>query len=472
MSNRLLLGIFWSVIEVAVKRLLDLGVKLILMRLLFPEDFGIVGMATVFTAFFQVLGEAGTEAVIIQKKELTTTHINTLFWSNLLWSLFLYIVVAGLLTPFIASFNRQPVLTTVIPVLSLSLITGALNVIQKAQLMRKMAFKKIAFVQNLSTLTAGVIALMVAHWGGGIWAIVIYTVVAGLVSIPLFWMQIGWMPKIEYNTVYLKDMLTFFTYTMITQAIINIVSNTDSFLIGSFMGAAALGIYSLAFMMTVLVKAQITSMVNRVMFPFYSREQEDISTLKNYYIRLVKFYALVVYPVMLTLILFGEKLINFMFGTKWQEAALPLKILAFGVLISVLTDSYNGLFRSTGKAKQEMRIQTVLSVLIYLPCTLIGFYCNGYIGVAYGTVIAAFINAVITQLLLSRYFGISFVEIFRSLRPALFSSVLASSVVVLLKRYDMDVSILVVCFLIVFLSSYSFMLKKDFKLLKRKLLNN
>lgn len=472
-GNNLLSGIFWSVVEVVIKRVLDLIIKLILARLLFPEDFGIIGMATVFISFIQVLNEAGMGAALIQKKEedLTPTHLNTVFWANLVWSIFLYTVILLFVTPFIVKFYNQPILGKIVPILSLSLLTSALNVVHKAQLMKELSFKKIAFVNNISTLIAGIAALIFAYLGVGIWALVINTVLAYFVSVPLFFYQTRWLPKFEFQGLYLKEILSFGVFTTITQLIINVVSNADYLLIGKYVSASAVGFYSLAFMMTSLVKGQVTSMLNRVMYPFYSKIQDNIELLKSYYIRLIKYYAIILYPIMLMLIVFGNDIIILLYGDKWHDVVLPMRILALTMLISVLTNGYNLLFRSIGKPKLEMQIQMILSIIVYLPCIVVGLYFNGYIGIAWGTVVSTAINFLIAQILLKKHFSLSVIELYKSLYPIFLTSMLAGGISYILLIYSsINTFVIILIFALIYLIMYVLTLKEEVKFIKSKIL--
>src|SRR5690606_7991214 len=192
----------------------------------------------------------------------------------------------------------------------------------------------------------------------------------------------------------------------------------------------------------------------RVMFPFYSKIQDDIELLKSYYVRLVKYYAIILYPLMLILILFGEEIIRLFYGEKWIDTALPMKILAFGMLISVLTNGYNLLFRTIGKPKIEMQIQMVLSIVIYLPCIIIGLYFYGYIGVAWGTVVSTTINFFIAQFLLIKHFNLSFITLYKSLYPIFLASLLAGVSSYLLLKFNINIYFVLTLFFILFILIY------------------
>lgn len=470
MSKTLVTGILWSVLEVIIKRVLDLIVKLVLARILFPEDFGVVGMATVFISFIQVLNEAGMGAALIQKKEseFSSEHLNTVFWTNLIWSIFLYIIIF-LASPYIADFYNTEILVKVIPILSLTILFSAFNVVHKSQLMRDLKFKKLAFVNNISTLIAGIVALVLAYLDFGIWALILNTILISLISVPLFYYQTKWKPKSKFEYKYLKEILSFGIFTTFTQIIINVVSNADYLLIGKFVTPAAVGVYSLAYMMTSLVKAQVTSMLNRVMFPFYSKIQDDISLLSKYYLQTVKYYAIILFPIMVFIIVLGEEIINIFYGQKWIATVLPMKILAIGMMISVLTNGYNLLFRSIGNAKIELKVQIITSLLIYLPCITIGIYLNGYIGVAWGVVVSTLINFIIAQILLDKHFNLRFKDLYKNILPVFIASFVSLGLGYFLKFLEVHSILIAFLLILIYLIIYFIFYKNEVQMIRKKL---
>ena len=137
-------GLLWSIIEVLIKRLFDLFVKLILARILFPEEFGIVGMAAVFTSFVQVISEMGIGSALIQRKkeDLKDIHFQTAFWFSLVFGIVLYVSIC-FLAPFVSEFYGEPILKQVVPILGLPILISSVNTINKVQLMRELNFFKI-----------------------------------------------------------------------------------------------------------------------------------------------------------------------------------------------------------------------------------------------------------------------------------------------------------------------------------------
>lgn len=428
----------WSVIEVTVKRALDFIVKLILARLLFPEDFGVVGMATVFTSFIQVLNDAGMGPAIIQKKDLTEKHLNTVFWTNIAWSVLLYLVISFVVAPMAADFYEQPVLTTVIPILSISIVTSALNTVHFSQLRRDLNFKRIAVIRNTSSFVAGIIAISMAFLNFGVWALVANSVIAYVITVPLFYNATKWKPSGQWDKKILKEILSFGMFITGSKVIMNVVGNADYLLIGKWAGSVALGAYTLAFMMTNSVSGQVTSMLDTVMFPFYSSIQDDFEKLRKYYLKLIGYYTLILYPIMLTLFLFASELVPLFFGDKWGETIPPLRILALAVMVTVLTTGYNLLFRSTGNPKYEFKIQRITSLCVYLPCLAIGIYFYGIIGAATGTLVARILSFFIHQYVLKKHFRISTGDILRQTYKMIALCLTLAIIVFILRSFKMN----------------------------------
>jgi O-antigen/teichoic acid export membrane protein len=464
-------GLLWSTIEVVIKRVFDFFIKLVLARLLFPEEFGIVGMAAVFTTFIQVVSEMGIGSALIQRKKenLKEIHFQTVFWFGLIWSVVLYALVYFVITPLVASFYQEDILLKVIPILSLPILISPINSINKAQLMRDLNFKKLAVVNNISSILAGVGAIVLAFNNFGIWSLIFNVVVPFFVSVPLLFLATKWIPRFQWDTEAFKEIFNFGIFTFGTAIIINIAANIDYLIIGKLVNAPALGAYTLAFMLTGLVSSQLTSMINRVMFPFYSSIQTDIAKVKGYYLKVVGYYAVLIYPIMLSLIVLAGPILSILFGDKWVDTKVPLRILAVAVLINVLTSSYNLLFRSMGRPKLEMK--TLLFILIFatLPAVAIGGYYYGTRGVAYGILISAIINFFVVMSLLNKYFEITFWSVLKQAGPAIIAFIFTFLLIVPMYVYTSihPIFILVLLF-IVYFAICSFFYKSEIRELFQK----
>ena len=460
-------GLLWSIIEVLIKRLFDLFVKLILARILFPEEFGIVGMAAVFTSFVQVISEMGIGSALIQRKkeDLKDIHFQTAFWFSLVFGIVLYVSIC-FLAPFVSEFYGEPILKQVVPILGLPILISSVNTINKVQLMRELNFKKLAIVNNISSIIAGIGAIILAYNNFGIWALVFNVVVPFFFAVPLLFIATKWRPKPVWEGVAFKEIFSFGIFTFGTAIILNITANIDYLVIGKLISAASLGAYTLAFMLTSMVSTQITSMVNRVMYPFYSAIQTDAAKVKEHYLSVLKYYAVIIYPIMLSLIVLGGPIISIFFGDKWVEAKVPMRILAVAVLINILTSSYNVLFRSIGKPKLEMKILLGILIFATIPAIIVGGYWYGVRGVAYGILFSSIANLLVVLLLLEKHFNISWRDISTAVTPALISFIITFAIISSLYLYTTlhPFLILLILFVCYFICCSVFMTKEIDKL--------
>ncbi|NDK55594.1 lipopolysaccharide biosynthesis protein [Pontibacter fetidus] len=426
LKGKIVSGLFWSTIQLLISRVFAFVIKLILARLLFPDQFGLVGMATVFISFIQILNDLGIGAALVQKKEenLTELHYHTAFWAGIAWSVVIYLLIAFVAAPLAAQFYKQPQLSTIIPVLGLGVLFNPINLVHRAQLTKQMSFKKLAFINNASSIVAGVAAVILALLGAGIWALVFNSVASTIIAVPLYFNATKWLPKFSWDKQAFNDVFSFGVYTMGTEFLTTLMLNFDYLLIGKLLSATALGVYTLAFVLTDTFRTQLTKMINRVMFPVYGQNQDSKSTLKNVYFKVVKYNSICVYPVMVFLIVLGEPFVVNYFGLKWVEAVIPLKILAFSVMIHLLVNSHSTLIRGLGKTNLEMRMQ-FLKAILYLPTIALGIYWYGIIGAASAYVINKVLEVVIAQFYLKKFLGIRFSDVISAISPPLTASVVA-----------------------------------------------
>src|SRR5690606_6899791 len=210
-KKQIISGVFWSSVQLGINQLFSFIVRLVLAKILFPEEFGVVGMATVFIGLVQVLNDLGIGAAIVQKKEesLRETHFHTSFWTGVIWSVFLYIVICLLVAPIASSFYNEPILKSLIPFLSLGILSSPVNLVHKAQLIKAMDFKKMAFIENISNLVSGVIAIVLAFMGAGVWSLAFNSVATIIVAMPLYFNATKWKPRFIWEKSAFKDVFGF-----------------------------------------------------------------------------------------------------------------------------------------------------------------------------------------------------------------------------------------------------------------------
>lgn len=426
-------GVFWTAFETVINKGFDFVIQLFLARLLFPEDYGIVGMAVVFIAFLEVLNDLGLGAALIQKKgeNLTSTHLHTAFWSGLIWSFLIYGIIYFLITPFSVSFYNEPKLALILPVMSISMIITPVNLIHRVLLTRDMNFKKLTFISSTSTILSGSIALTLAFLDYGVWALVAHSLFKVVFAIPLFFRATKYKPSLIWDKNCFKEIFGFGIYTTGTAISNRLAQKMDYLLVGKFVGSVALGYYTFAFLITNILRNQIVNILNKVMYPVYTKIQDDVLKMKKLYLQILTLNNMLVYPLIFFLFLFADYIIPFLFGAKWNNSIFLIKILSVSVLVQMLNNSTQPLFWAYGKAKLKLQLDAIRSFGFFLPLILLGVYWNGVLGVAIAFTIATFFSMLLTNYYLYKLFNISFLETIVQLKASLLMIVISYVLVTL-----------------------------------------
>jgi teichuronic acid exporter len=465
-------GLLWSVIQVLVKRVFDFFVKLVLLNILFPEDFGIVSMATAFTSIIYIIAEFGLKNALVQRKDihLFDSHYQSVFWLGIAWASFVFLMVFFFGTPLFASFYEEPILLKIIPILTIPVLIESITLVYRAKMLRLLSFKTIAVIQTIAIVLSGFIALIIALKGGQIWSLVIYLLLPFVFSLPLYLFLVPWRPKFEFNIKHLKEIFNFSIFTFFTAFILVVSGNIDYLFIGKLIGAKSLGIYSLAMMLTILVSNQITSMIDRVMFPFYSKVQNDVNLVKNYFLKSLQYYCIILYPIMLGLIVLCSPMIKLFFDRRWLEAKTAIRILAIVVIIKLLTHGCTIVYRSLGKPKLEMFIFLISLVLVTLPAVYLGsFY--GITGVATAILVSTVVNSFVSLYFLNKELSITFKDILVKLKAPILGLIITFLIVAPLYLFSTLHFVLLLFILIIVYGSIIYYFHSDkIKYLIRNLL--
>jgi len=413
LKHKIFDGVVWNSIGLIIDDGLSIIVKLILARLLLPEDFGIIGFAIVFIGMIRVFSNMGMTAALIQRKDgdLEPIDYDTAFWAGIVWGLFLAAIMTFAVTPIAANFFNEPLLRTIIPVLSINFILRPLTTVHIVNITREMDFKRIVLPKNISKIIAAIIAIVMALTGFGVWSLVFQRVLTNLFLTFIYPIVNPWWPRMRYSHASFKKIFSFGIYTTGTQIFNYLTHNIDYLLIGKMLGAQSLGVYSLAYNFTYVVRGQIMNVVNKVFYPTYSKVQNDILTIKRYYFKVIKYNCIVIYPLMVGLILFAEPFVIIGLGEKWSEAVIPLQFMAGAGLVHLLTSSNTILLRGIGKPKLEMIMSIIKTLGVTVPFIVLGVIYYGVNGAAGGLLAAKIAIFFINNITLRKVVGINFLEI-------------------------------------------------------------
>ncbi len=406
-------GIGWSLASKFFRQFIQLFFQITLARLMSPEDFGLFSMIIVFINLAEVLRTMGFASALIQKKEIDDNYLNTVFWLNIVIASIIYLIFL-LIAPLIASFYDAPQLTKIVRVYSIIFLIGSINVVQEALLQKKFMFKRLFFMDSVSVFVAGVTAVVFALNNFGVWTLVFQYLILSFVSTCILWATSSWKPKFVFSWSAFND-LRKFSFNMAGTDLFNLVGrNIDNLVIGRFLGASALGIYSRAYFFMLQPLNLTHQVLARVMFPLLSTYQDDHLKMKKVYLLSTKLFAFVIFPAFAFIIIAAEPLILLLLGSKWIGVALLLKIFCVYSMVDTIGLTTIWLYKATGETKTLLR-WTIYNTTIIIISVIAGLHWGIY-GIAWGYTIGFLLFSWIPGWILAfRVINLSLKEMFNNI---------------------------------------------------------
>lgn len=328
-------GVSWNLTERIGNQVIRFGLGIYLARLLTPEDYGLIALTTIIISISEIITDGGLLMTLIQRGQNTDNEYSTIFWLKILIACSLYSLIF-FFSEYIALFFSEPELASVLNVISLVIILSSLSSLHKVILMVKLDFKGQTKLILLSTIIGGIIGIILAYKGYGIWSLVYQTLSIHLVQIILFWSYTRWYPRFHISMSFLKSISQLSTRFLLNNILTVTSTNIYTIFIGKSYSSADLGLYNRARQVEQLPENITNSVIVKVFFPILSKSKEDSSQLKENVQFILGWLVFLITPIMLTLVLSSDQIISLLLTEKWIDASEFLKILCFaGVLIPI-----------------------------------------------------------------------------------------------------------------------------------------
>ena len=392
-------GVFWTGGAQVVSQSLHIVIRLILARLLVPEDFGLVAMALVLLSVTSLISDLGLGNALVQRPLLTESHRSTAFWftgavSTILFALFL------LGAPLAGWFFNEARVVPLLRALSFSLLLAAPESTYAALLTRRMDFKSLGLRQISSTLMAGAAGIAAALAGLGAASLVVHGLAQAMTSSALLVWRAGWSPRLRFSRSALRDLWSFGKWVAGARALNYLNRNMDNLLLGRFLGARALGLYSFSYQAVLLPLVYVARPVAAVSFPAFSQIQGDRQRCARAYHRTLELITLVAWPLAALGVVASPAAVPLLAGEQWRSAIPIFQILCGVAAFHAFMSLASSLFDALGHARVGFRWTAGV-----VPVNLLGFAAGlrwGPIGVATGFLLAALLLVPFHSLLVSR----------------------------------------------------------------------
>lgn len=376
-------GLYWSAASNFANQGMRFVFGLILARLLSPDAYGVIGMLTVFLCVVQVFIDCGFSQALIAKQDRTQTDFSTEFYFNIGVGLIGYCLLF-ISAPFIADFYNMPLLTSVLRVVGLGVIINSLCVVQSAQFSIRLDFKTPAKIGVSTNLFSGVVGIILAYYGWGVWALVFQQLASGILYGILVWIQAKWRPTFEFSKDSFKYLWSYGSKILASSLIQQVYDNLYPLVIGKFFSARQLGLYSRAQGFATLPSSNVSGILGSVTFPILSKINNDTPRLMRIYRQMIKTAAFIVFPLMLGLFAISDPLVKVLLNRQWYDCILILQLLCCALLWQPISAINLSILKVIGRTdillKLEIikRIAGIVSIVCSVPFGIIGM-CIGYI---------------------------------------------------------------------------------------------
>lgn len=395
-------GMLWSAIDKFAVQIAQFIIGIVLARVLLPEDFGLIGMLSIFLTLSNVFITSGMGSGLVQKQDRSDVDFSTVFVFNFVTSLFIYL---GLffLAPFIADFYNQPILTSLTRILGLTLIINSLAIVQSSKLTIAMDFKSLAKVNVIAIIFGSSAGLIAAFMGLGVWSLVIQSLLTAITTVTLLWFFSNWKPSLTFSKNSFKTLYGYGSKLLLSGIYAQSLNNVYNITIGKFYPAASLGHYTRAKGFADLSAGTISSILQQVAFPILSSVQDDTTRMVSIYSRLIKMAAFLIFPVITLLSLLSEPLVLVLLTDKWAPVIPLMQWMVFARIFYPISVINMSILNAVGRSDLFLKVDlskfplTVIVLLVTIPLGVkamvighvissgISFFINAYLpGKLYG----------------------------------------------------------------------------------------
>lgn len=355
-------GLQWSAIERILTQGIQLAITLLLAHLLGPTVFGLVGMLAVFVAIGNVFVDSGFTSALIRKTDRSDSDFVTAFYYN--------VVVAGLcylalftIAPLVADFYEQAELKNLLRVLGLTVLINSFTLIPRVKLNISMDFKTQAKISVLSVLISGVVTIVLAMNGFGVWALVSQTLLYTCCTTLLFNLFSPWLPTGRITKGSLNYLFGYGSKLLLSSLLDVIYNNMYQIIIGKKFTPEVVGQFTQANQLASVPAMSLTSIIQRVTFPLFSQLQDDTDKMDGTYRLTLKISAIVIFPLIIGLGLIAEPLLTSILGQQWYVAADLLSVLCFGYMLYPIHAINLNLLQVTGRSDLFLKLEVIKKVI-------------------------------------------------------------------------------------------------------------
>ena len=414
LRNKTVRGVGWSFADSFLGQGITFLVGLVLARLLTPDEYGLIGIITIFITVLNSIVDSGFSNALIRKPHTTRDDYNTMFITNLVFSILMFLLLF-ILAPAIAFFFQRPELVNLTRVMGLVVIFNALSIVQNTILTKHLDFKTKTKASLISTIVSGIIGIGMAIERFGVWSLVGQALSRQLMNSLCLWFLNRWWPQFKFSWDSFKEMWSFGWKLLVSKLVDTTWKELYQVVVGKFYSPATLGQYTRGKQFAQILSANITSVVQRVSFPTLSEIQDDRTRLVNAYRKIIRTTMFVTTPLMFALAGVAHPFIYCLIGPQWDLAASFLPLICISMSLYPLHAINLNMLQVQGRSDLFLKLQIVKNAIAVGPI-LLGVFLNIY-WMLIGTIISGIISFFLNSFYSGKLIGYSSVAQLRDIIP-------------------------------------------------------
>ena len=387
-------GVGWSFADNIFNQGITFLVGLVLARLLTPEEYGLIGIITIFIAIFNSIVDSGFSNALIRKNDVEAVDYNTVFITNMVLSIVLFFTMFFTASA-IAEFFSQPLLEPLTKVMASIVIVNAIAIIPRTIFVKRVDFKTQTKISLIASLTSGVVGIIMALTGFGVWSLVAQQISRQLLNTIFLLIWSRWYPKLQFSIQSFKELFGFGWKLLVSGLIDTIWKEIYQVVIGKCYSAETLGQYTRAQQFGSIFSSNLTIVVQRVSYPVLSEIQDDKKRLKYAYKKVIKVTMLVTFCCMLGLAAVAKPMILVLIGKQWLPAVPLLQIICLNMMLYPLHAINLNMLQVQGRSDLFLKLEIIKKAIAAVPLVLgifVGIYWMLWSSVITGF-IAYYLNA-------------------------------------------------------------------------------
>lgn len=428
LKSKTVKGVAWTSLDQVAGLGFGFVIGVILARLLSPDDYGMLAMISVFNAVAYTFVSSGFSSALIRKPDLTENDNSTAFIFNVFAGLVMFGII-WLIAPLVGRFYGNDLLCPLVRVEGGLLIISSLTIVQQTQLSRALNFKAKMIINITSQVIAGIVAIIAAYRGFGVWSLVIQHFVSSVISLILLWVISPWRPRGHWSKESFRYLWGFGSKLLASGLLNTVYSNIYPIIIGKLYSAADLGQYSRAQGYAAIPSQGLTGVIQQVTFPVLSQIQEDNKRLGDSYRRMLRFTVFIIFPIMIGMAALAYPLVITLVTDKWAQCVPYLQVICFASMWFPVHAINLNLLQVKGRSDLFLRLEIIKKVI----ATIAIFICVpfGIMGICIGSIFTSIICLAINTYYTGKLINVGFFRQMMDMTPTLINSLVMGAVVYL-----------------------------------------